>query len=86
MYRPTHVGDMAYVSVYATAVVCILGVCISAHCWLFVLLRMCYISLITDNPIPTCPMTGLGVCTVVQNMAYVIHAPYYGFLTQKLSL
>ena len=35
---------------------------------------MCYIRLITDNPtcIPTCPMTGLGVCTVVHNMAYVI--------------
>ena len=32
----THVGDMAYVSVFATTVVCILGVCISAHCWLFV--------------------------------------------------
>ena len=53
------------------------GVCISAHCWLSVLWRMCYIRLITDNPISTCPMTGLGVCrpAVVRNMAYVIHAP-----------
>ena len=63
----THGGNMAYVSVSATTVVRILGVCISAHCWLSVLWRMCYIRLITDNPIPTCPMTGLGVCTVVRN-------------------
>ena len=81
----TNGGDMAYVSVSAT-VVRILGVCISAHCWLSVLWRMCYIRLITDNPVPTCPMLGLGVYTVVRHMAYVIHALSYRFLTQKPSL
>ena len=82
----THGGNTVYVSVSATTVVRILGVCISAHFWFSVLWRMCYIRLITDNPIPPCPMTGLCACTVVRNMAYVIHAPYYEFLTQKPSL
>ena len=85
----THGRNMAYVSVSATTVVRIFGVglCISAQCWLSVLRSsMCYICLIPDNPIPTCPMTGLGVCTVVRNMAYVLYAPYYGFLARKPSL
>ena len=64
----THMGNMAYVSVSATTVVRILGVCISEHCWLSVLWRMYYIRFIDDNPIPTCPITGLGICTVVRNL------------------
>ena len=62
-------------SVSATRVVRILGVCIKVYCLVSVLWRMCYIRLNTDNPTPPCPMTGLGVCTVVRNLAYVLPLP-----------
>ena len=42
----THGGNLAYVSVSATTVVRILGVCIQVYCLLSVLWRMCCIRLI----------------------------------------
>ena len=63
-------GGVIWRMCQATTVVRILDVCFLAQCWLSVLWRMCCLSLITENPFP---MIGLGVCTAVRNMEYVIH-------------